>query len=286
VFVFSLALLCVGIGKVSAQSFVGSWTDPIYGGTLYICVDQNENLFALGTEFGALRGKLSDPFTVIAQGITAGEFNRLNDVPSWGLAILTLSEDGNNITWTTYTGNGFYAGGYVSTKVSSSVPLPIQCWSSTAKDDAFEGDWEYTSTSTIWGASICVHPYYYSRFIGSICATDIPCAYHYGICFQNVCTGSWQDVKGGSGISLISPTEDGVLQLSLWTFPLPIGYFPGNLTNTTAHRQVTLTITDDEPSITDCYQYGYLVEAELTAAVGKVCVGLGVLVVSVFTLFH
>jgi len=170
--------------------------------------------------------------------------------------------------------------------VSASVPLPIQCWSSTAIENAFAGEWQSRTTSTIWGASICVHPYYYSRFIGSICATNIPCAYHYGICFQNVCTGSWTDVEGDSGASLLAPTENGVLQLSLWSFPLPAGYFPGNLTNTTAHRQITLTRTNAELSASDCYEYGYLVEAELTAAVGKVCVSLAVLVVSVFTLFH
>jgi len=229
---------------------------------------------------------VTDPFTLIGQGSGAGEYNRLNDIPNWGLAIITLSADGNQLNWTTYYGNGVFAGEFVSTRVSAAVPLPVQCWSSTAADNAFAGDWQSRTTSTIWGASICVHPYYYSRFIGSICATNIPCAYHYGICFQNVCTGSWLNVEGDSGVSLLTPTEDGVLQLSIWNFPLHIGYFPGNLTNSSAHQLVTLTRASDEASTSDCYQFGYLVETELVASVGKVCVGLGVLVVSVFALFH
>jgi hypothetical protein len=283
-----LALALVGwIGNANAQSFVGSWTMPVYGGTLYLCMDNtNTHVYGLATEILAIRGQVTDGFNLVGEVLAAGEYNRQTLTSNWGIVFIELSTDGSNLTWTTYSDDSPLGGTYVSTRISTDVPLPAQCWTSNAKAKAFVGQWQSRTATAIWSVSFCAHPYYFSRYIASICPPSGVCAYHYGICFQNVCTGSWKDQNDKEGVSLFAPTEDDLLKMSLWTLPLPWGKFPANLNNATAHTLLTLVRTGDDPSDAECYTYGYLVEAELVAGVGKVCVGLAVLVVSAFTLFQ
>lgn len=210
--VVSVLLLCFVLA-VSAQSWdSSSWTDSLFGGTLYLCVD-DDDVHGAYSEYGVLHGtRNGDKITgewyePQYSGATCnnGDFEwELNSNGSAFTGFWTCADDDDERDWSET---------FISGPSSSSDVL---CARFDHGDDV-EGSYTLTTASSSF-FDICIDDDEYEAAFGSSGSnTD---GSESGVVFENgaVVSGEYEVENGVTGVSLVFRLRDGRLGNFFWRY--------------------------------------------------------------------
>lgn len=125
-YIFTLIVALLGVIYADQTNWVGTYSDPTYGGLLNVCVTNVGGVYygqALMSDVGYLRG------TISSANVWTGNYYLSGLAGQRGTFSLTLSTD-----FSTYSGTYFQAGSDISYTVSSAArtssltPTDIQCF--------------------------------------------------------------------------------------------------------------------------------------------------------------
>merc|ERR1712137_1088565 len=188
------------------QTFTGSWTDPFYGGTTYVCVD-GSNIYAAYSGVGIAVGTVSGHTATGDWYEMGGDERNVHSIT--GTFEWNISSEGNTSTGSLYYPDDDDADAtWDATRTSSTAPSATQCAALGSSGNVF-GSWR--SSGFDWHICDENGDEYTSSYESRTGSTG---GYENGVYFQNgrIISGSWYNVDNTEGYALAFLLSNGDVQ--------------------------------------------------------------------------